>query len=83
MHSTCTTLLFATDLCLRGIEEGILTGNVFIDLKKAFHTVDYATLSQTLNYYGIKRKYLSGLSHTTKTGVNSLMLVTFSLMKNM
>ena len=53
MHSTCTALLFATDLWLRNIDEGILIGNVFIDLKKAFDTVDHATLLRKLNYYGI------------------------------
>lgn len=36
MHSTCTALIFATDLWLGNMDEGLLTGNVFIDLKKAF-----------------------------------------------
>ena len=58
MHSTCTALLFATGLWLRNIDEGILTGNVFIDLKKAFDTVDHATLLRKLNYYAIKAKSL-------------------------
>ena len=58
MHSTCTALLFVTDLWPRNINEGILTGKVFIDLKKAFDTVDHATLFQKLNYYSIKGKSL-------------------------
>ena len=36
MHSTCTALIFATDLWLGNMDEGLLTGNVFIDPKKAF-----------------------------------------------
>ena len=60
MLSICmaTVLLFATDLWLRNIDEGILTGNIFIDLKKAFDTVDHETLLRKLNYYGIKGKSL-------------------------
>ena len=56
MLSTCTALLFATDLWLRNIDEGILTGNVFIDLKKAFDTVGNATFLRKFNYCGIKAK---------------------------
>ena len=58
MLSIFTELLFATDLWLRNIDEGILTDNVFIDLKKAFDTVDHETLLRKLNYYGIKGKSL-------------------------
>ena len=45
-------------LRLRNIDEGILTGNVFIDLKKAFDTVGNATFLRKFNYCGIKAKSL-------------------------
>ena len=59
MHSTCTALLFATDVWLRNMDEGLLTGNVFIDLKKAFDTVDHSTPLRKLCYYGIQSKSLN------------------------
>ena len=36
MHSTCNALIFATDLWFGNMDEGLLTGNVSIDPKKAF-----------------------------------------------
>ena len=32
MHATFITLIFATDLWLGNVDEGLLTGNVFIDV---------------------------------------------------
>ena len=60
MHSTCT-VLFATNLWPRNMDEGLITGNVFTDLKKAFDTVVHPTLVllSKLNYYGIQRKSLN------------------------
>ena len=48
IDSTCTTVLFATDLWLRYMDEGLITDKVFIDLKKAFDTADHATLLRKL-----------------------------------
>ena len=54
MHSTCTAILLATDSWLRNMDEGLITRNVFIDLKKVFDTVDHATLLRKLNYYRVQ-----------------------------
>ena len=50
--------MFCAKKRLRNIDEGLLTVNVFINLKKAFDTVDHATLLRKLSYYGIKGKSL-------------------------
>lgn len=39
-HSTCTALISAGNLSLTNMGAGKLKGSVFIDLKKAFDTVD-------------------------------------------
>ena len=40
-HSTCTTLIHVIDYILHNMDEGKLTGAVFLNLKKAFDTVDH------------------------------------------
>ena len=61
------------------IERGKFTGNIFIDLKKAFDTVDHAILIRKLSKYGIQglelqwfKSYLSSRQQFTKVnGVES------------
>ncbi len=43
-HSTCTALLDVTDTILSNMDKRLLTGAVYMDLNKAFDTVDHATL---------------------------------------
>ena len=43
----------------RDIDKGRYTAVVFIDLKKAFDTVDHEILLNKLNYYGVRGKELS------------------------
>ena len=39
-HSTDTCLSLLNDMILTGIDNGMLTGMILIDLKKAFDTID-------------------------------------------
>ena len=53
LHSTTTPLLKCTDDWLNGIDVGQYAGVVFVDLKKAFDTVDHGILLQQLANYGV------------------------------
>ncbi len=48
-----TALLDVTDTILSNMDKGLLTGEVYTDLKKAFDTVDHVTLLNKLNKLGI------------------------------
>ena len=79
MHSTTTALLKCTDDWYSGLDLGKYVGVVYIDLKKAFDTVDHEILLHKLAHYGIQsqeflwfKSYLSGRSQFTGlTGIDS------------
>ena len=52
--STCLALLQLVDELTRSIDEGKATVGVFIDLAKAFDTVDHKILLMKLEHYGIR-----------------------------
>ena len=52
-HSTTTTLLDVTDFILNNMNEGKATGAIFLDLKKAFDTINHDLLIKKLDKYGI------------------------------
>lgn len=54
IHSTVTALLEATDNWAYNIDSGKINAVVFLDLKKAFDTVDHEILLSKLNHYGIQ-----------------------------
>ena len=75
-HSTNTALLDVTDYILLNANDGKVTASIFLDLKKAFDTVNHDLLLKKLNSYGIKgttlawfKSYLS--DRTQAVNINS------------
>jgi len=79
-HSTINTLLNIVERIRKSLDEGYLACGVFVDLQKAFDTVDHSILISKLKHYGVRgiannwfRSYLSGrmqfvsLSHLKST----------------
>ena len=53
MHSTLTALLEVTNNWYLNIDDGLLNSALFLDLKKAFDTVDHSIMLNKLQLHGL------------------------------
>ena len=74
-YSTGTCLVDLLEDIYQGVDGGDVSGVLFLDLKKAFDTVNHDILINKLHKYGIRwsaqswtRSYLSGRSQVTRVG---------------
>ena len=58
LHSTLTALIETTNCWSVNIGNGLVNGVIFIDLKKAFDTIDHGGLIRKLHKYGVDRSSL-------------------------
>ena len=75
LHSTQTALLDVSDFLLKQMDKGKFVGALFLDLHKAFDTVNHTILLNKLHIIGIRglefdwfRSYLCGRTQITKIG---------------
>ena len=62
LHSTVSTLIQMCDDWSDNMDKGKLTGVVFLDIRKAFDSVDHSILLEKLKFYGVADRELMWLS---------------------
>ena len=83
-HSTIHALIDLTENIRKALDKSEFAVGIFIDLQKAFDTVDHNILLQKLNYYGIRgtannwfKSYLTNrMQFVSINGYNSDKLIT-------
>jgi rhamnogalacturonyl hydrolase YesR len=65
-HSTETASLIFTDTIRRGIDQGLLTEAVFVDLQKALDTIDHNVVIRKLTQIGVAHTELDWFKNYLK-----------------
>ena len=76
-HSTQHAIIGIVNVIQNNMDQTLFSCGIFLDLKKAFDTVDHLILLQKRNHYGIRgiindwfASYLLGRSQVTEVGFN-------------
>jgi len=74
-HSTHHAIISLTEAIRDSLDKNEYAVGIFVDLQKAFDTVEHSILLKKLNHYGIRgvankliKSYLSGRKHCVKSG---------------
>ena len=59
------------------LDEGELAVTLFLDLSKAFDTVNHLILLTKLSYYGVEKMKINGLNHIFIVGSKECLLMVF------
>ena len=73
-HSTETAAVAFSDFVRKGMDQGLLTGGVFVDLRKAFDSVDHALLVNKLMSYGLSNTEVNWFWSNELAKVNEWLL---------
>ena len=68
LHSTSTCLFDTTNKLLDNIDKGFLTGMIFLDLSKAFDTLDHNKMQEKLSILGFMLPQSFGLTNILQIG---------------
>ena len=77
-YSTSHSLINITENIRKACDDGNIGEEVFIDLQKAFDTVDYQILLAELNHCGIRGVQMIGLKFKM-IGLNPICLIAISM----
>ena len=82
LHSTVTALLDMTNQWCLNIDKGMVSGVIFLDLKKAFDTLDHAILLKKLSDYGVQGQTASWFKSYLKDRQQFCVINGLSSLKN-
>ena len=81
-HSTNQCLSLLTGKILKGIDEGLLTGMILIDLKKAFNTINHEILFKKLKANGFSEWCITWFQSYLSKRIFFISIETFWLWRN-